>query len=388
MFKDSPIFGAGPDTFWFLGYDYRTVKEALLDRSVFPDQPHSVFVWFMTSAGLIGVIGFCALIGWMLWTGWKHSRDNIVGAAFFGAAVAYLAQAFVSIDVVPLRVAGWAIVGGLAATAFGVPEVAWSPKNNKKKNGKSKQPAKKTKKNSRAAGYPQRPAWAKAGAAGALLLALPAVWWPARLLVADYQMRRGMDALINQRLDEGFQHYERALSFRDNTNYRSQFGIMLRDHSDKVPAQDERERLLQLAVDEYSFYADLPDPNAANNLATIYETWARYDETKYEDARAAYQRALDLDPLNPVLRVNLANLLVNGGENDEALEVLRPSIQMVEDPPAGVPDGSPDVWGTYALILALQGEQAEAEEKIEIALNLDPGEKHALLAQEVLSSRG
>ena len=56
-----------------------------------------------------------------------------------------------------------------------------------------------------------------------------------------------------------------------------------------------------------------------------------YDADRTEEARAAYQRALELQPQSPIPRTGLARLLLDQGETDEAIEALREVLQQAPE---------------------------------------------------------
>jgi len=101
-------------------------------------------------------------------------------------------------------------------------------------------------------------------------------------------------------------------------------------------------------------------------LGTIAAVQGRFDE-----ARARFDRALELDPTYPAARVDLAVLLLNQGKKDEAKQALQKALT---DNPY-IPDG----WNTMGVILAQEGDLRGAVQAWERAVSLNPKLSIALL---------
>jgi tetratricopeptide (TPR) repeat protein len=91
---------------------------------------------------------------------------------------------------------------------------------------------------------------------------------------------------------------------------------------------------------------------------TLANTWTNYGNLlgqlyRVAEARAAFERALALDPVLPEPLVNLAGLLIDAGEEQAAIECLRP---LVESGQAGA-----DHMAIYAFALRTAGQVDEAE---------------------------
>ena len=106
---DRPVLGGGPDLFRL------TFEEHAGDElsGVVSDEPHNVLLDHLDGAGFLGAAGWLAVVAGAATVARRGGRETIAWSAM-GAA--YLAQAMVSIDVVPLLLWGWIALGGTVAT--------------------------------------------------------------------------------------------------------------------------------------------------------------------------------------------------------------------------------------------------------------------------------
>jgi tetratricopeptide (TPR) repeat protein len=377
MGMDRPLLGFGPDTFAETGMRYRTLKEAMMDRGVLPDTPHSLFMWFFACAGIVGAIGLLVLMGWVIAKARDVSQDNIMGAAFLGGAVAYFTQAFVSIDQLPLRIMGWALFGGLAATAMPVAE-AVKERAASKKNGKKRSVAKaRSQKKRKRSGAPLR--WAPALIPLALVV-LAVTWWSANLVLADYNMRRGASLFNENKYADGSRYIEQAIAFNNEQQYMMQYGVMLGDAGVATKDQSYFER----GIAQFDWVDESTDIRGPVNRAHVYEQWMDLDPSKRELALADYERAYELDPYNPLSVTNLSDFLVRIERPEEALAIITPYKEIVEDPPPGVEGQWGDVYGSWAMALAADGQIEEAEEALAITREIAPEDRHISFIEQII----
>lgn len=107
---DRPILGGGPDLFRLTFEDHAGPE---LD-GVVSDEPHNVLLDQLDGAGFLGAAAWLAVVASAATTARRRSDREAIAWTAMGAA--YLAQAMVSIDVVPLLLWGWVALGGVAAT--------------------------------------------------------------------------------------------------------------------------------------------------------------------------------------------------------------------------------------------------------------------------------
>lgn len=360
MAKESLFFGHGPNVFAVEGVQYRTELDAVLTNYDFANDPHSVLMSFLVVAGIIGAAGYLGLIGWTAYKAREITPENLYAPIFLGAATAYFAQSIVSIDEISLRLACWSVLGGLAASLSATPEVVRSSARTK---GKKRAPV-----------APLRAPIA-VGVLG--LLGLGAFWWGLQFLVSDGRVRQGELYYETGLYGPAETEFERALALRDEYQYRGIWGLAAGQAA--LAAQEEGTTVLETSRAAYSYLPEFPDIPRIVEQARVLTNAPSIDPEAAEGAAALYARALELDPLNPKLRIEYADLLVQLDRSDEALSVLEPA--------SNGGDLYPDYWAELAFIHATLGNVEEAQAALDHALALDESLPRAIDAQEILSGQ-
>lgn len=122
ILKSNPILGTGPDTYLFHYPRYRVAEDGQVMGMKIPDKPHNILLEHLSNEGLLGGGAYLATLGLAAWYAWRagtslEGEERMLLGSFFGALAAYTGQGFFSIDVPPLAVMGWIILGGIAAIA-------------------------------------------------------------------------------------------------------------------------------------------------------------------------------------------------------------------------------------------------------------------------------
>lgn len=366
MFTNSPLVGRGPSSFAIEAVRYRPMEDALTLSYAFPDDPHSVPWAFLTSAGVLGVLGFAAVLVWAIRKGFSIPRAAALPAAFFASVVAYFVNSVTTIDEVSLRVALWTGLGGLAASLVVVGEKA----------GDAKRARGKTSKRRTRAAHGGRPLRAWPAVAVVAVAGLAGVVWSAGLLLADARVRHARMLFGFDRATEGSQEFAAAISFREEYGYRTIYGLNLGDEA--VERGREGTSLIEQMDDVFSFTRHFPYvPSRVDYGLQLYKV-GEFDPGAYERAVGVFQQALLLDPFNPMLRVQTADALIAADRSDEAVELLASFTDEAGDRHA-------NVWGTLALAHLESGDVSAAREAMDKALSIDVGESHALEVQETLA---
>ncbi len=107
---DRPVLGGGPDLFLLTFEDHAGASLA----GVVSDEPHNVLLDHLDGSGFGGAAAWLAVVAATVAAARRGGRTVLPFAAM-GAA--YLAQAMVSIDVVPLVLWGWVAVAGMVGVA-------------------------------------------------------------------------------------------------------------------------------------------------------------------------------------------------------------------------------------------------------------------------------
>jgi tetratricopeptide (TPR) repeat protein len=102
------------------------------------------------------------------------------------------------------------------------------------------------------------------------------------------------------------------------------------------------------------------------NLAEVYRNLLTYSANAGTNAVAAYQQAIQLDPLNPFLSINLGNLLLSLEQHQEAVTIFQNAIRIRTDLPAA--------HLGLARALRLSGDLENSKRTYEelLAFNFDP----------------
>jgi O-antigen ligase len=124
VFLDRPVLGTGPDTFEYRFPRHRSTEDAIHLGNQIADKPHNVLLERAADTGVLGLAAYLVVVVTALAFAWRRLREleaasseRVLLAVFTAGALAYLAQAFVSIDVVPLALTGWLLLGAVAALA-------------------------------------------------------------------------------------------------------------------------------------------------------------------------------------------------------------------------------------------------------------------------------
>ena len=373
MTFDAPVFGSGPNAFALEGTQHRTDLDAALNRYDFADDPHSIYLQYAANMGLLGLIGFLGVAAWVLL---RVPRGDapLLQVGFWAAAIAYFVQALVSIDELSVRAALWMALAGIAASEV-AEAVRTSSRSSKKKAVSKRKPA-------------RAPVRLLPVVGIVVLLALAALWWPLRWVLADVGVHSGMTAFNRSEPAEAMTRFESALALRDLPHYRLQYGSKLGEAAaNQEEEAGEGERYYEAMPQQFSYLAEVPQLFGYINQARYEFVWwsKTEDEAALERSADLWERALQIDPRNPVLRAEMAEVLGNLDRDQEALDVLAPAIEVME---LGSHPDHARVWTAVARSRFALGDRAGAQEAVEQALALDPEHEGALEVQSALAGAG
>ena len=320
MFTESPLIGSGPNAFALGGFEHRLPADAARFWFDFANDPHSVLLSLLTAAGVVGGIGLLVLGAWVVRMAVRSGTDPLV-AGFVGSCVAYFVQSMVSIDELSLRVMFWTAIGGLGAAAL-APRIQAKTIERGKKRSKTK-PAR--------AKRSSTPVRAPAFVLAAALLPLASLAWSVPFLIADARMQAARVNAINDRIDLAIPDYRSAVGLRADPEYRRFFGF----DTGRAAVQENSSELFSIADGAFAYTEDFADVFGLRERGKLLYDWAEEgsgDQTHLERSLAAYRRALELDPLNPALRIETADVLLALDKPGEALETLRPALNLPGEP--------------------------------------------------------
>lgn len=358
--RDRPAIGWGPNTLALLGFEYRSLDEALTAVD-YADDPHSVPIAFLGSTGLVGALAYIGAISTVLTVvlraAWSKRTPLLVG--FSAGLSAYAIQSFVSVDDVTIRAAFWATAGGALALAAG-------------SGG-----ARGTQESALASSRKRNSILNLLATATLVCLGLAITWQGVRLSIADRAMYVGTERAKED--DVGAtSDFRRAISFYDDIEYRFAAGVFTGELGVRKGAAGRE--LFEEMRRHFEAIGTLRDPTMLIAEARLLHVWAaRVDPDVQEEALELFRAAHMADPGNTAPAVYLATALSDVGQARAAIETLSPYVR--RDPPF------PTFWGAWALVNAKGGTEAEARAAVELAQERAPSNSHTLLAEKLLAER-
>lgn len=361
MSAQSPIVGRGPNAFALEHPQYRTLEDARQVGIDITDDPHSVPLSFLTSAGVLGAIGYLIAIGWVIKTAHDTRTDDLLAVAFLGAVSAYFVQSLVSIDTVALRTAGWTALAGFVAASVPIPKVAAISRSKKRK-------------------AREEPVRGLPIIASLVLVGLTGIVAGTQLILKDVSYRRAGDLLQRGEGGPALAAFEASISFYGNVHYRRGYGNVLGEIARS--AGQDGEPFIKRSRQAFDFVHELPHASSTLDYARTMRDWAAIEPSVSEEVVEAYELAVTYDPIDPVLLSEASSVLLELEAEDSVVTMLTPLVQRLDDS---------RLWGNLALALAHEGDEEAAEQAAERALTLDPTNPTAHDAQrflEDMSPRG
>jgi len=102
-------------------------------------------------------------------------------------------------------------------------------------------------------------------------------------------------------------------------------------------------------------------------------------QQNYEKAREFYQKSVELDDQNVSTLYNYAVVLINIGEkSDEAIVILEKLLSL--------DDAHADAYYRLGMLYVSQGDTERAKELLQEFLELDPENKNAPIARQVIDA--
>lgn len=360
MFADDPLTGVGLDRYAAHYRSQRSEEAALKSEfTVSADAPHNVPLDMFAEGGLPLGLGYLAFVGLTLWviiTGLVRLRgpDLLLLGALAGAWAAYQAQSLVSIDVAPLAAAHWLLAGAIVVVA-GPPQLVsvrlpWAPR-----------PVVGKKRGTR---VPRRSkARERGGAIAAALIAIVGLWLVTRPLRADVAHQDARKAAAARQAEAADAAGERSTSIAPwEPTFWFRRGVLTLDSG--------RERQAAPLLEE----AIRRDPLGLEQVVTAARVYGVLDDP--ERAGELYDRALRIEPHAPELKVEVARFKLAQGDFDAG-------IPLAEELVKARPDNA-DFWLLLGKAYTADGQESEARDALERALELSPDNAEAKATLEKL----
>lgn len=353
MGADSPVVGRGPGAYSLEGVRYRPLASVLAEKNSKADEPHSVPLTFWSSAGALGALGFAAFVAWILAAGARISPRDHRSSAFFAAAVAYLVQSSVSIDLLPLRSGLWTVLAGLVISMghAGIPA------------GESVPLPRTT--------VTRTPRRVVTATVVALALAAPSLWYAGGLVLADHRAATARKAFAAGDVARGRAAFGAAAAFRFEPEYLNLLGLELGTAA--LNRGEEGGPLIAEMQRVYGYLDEFPETYGILGQARNLHHWARFEPPANLEALSLLRRARRLDPENPEIDVRISEVLIDLGETERARELLEgwtPSLQ----------GAFPPLWGVLSTARLLSGDPAGAHEALLEGVALDPSDCRVRIA--------
>ena len=300
---ESPILGRGPNSFAVDGVRYRPLEDALRNGHNFTDDPHSVPLSFLANAGFVGLVGYIGVIVWAVGRFRRLDVDNILGHAFAGAFAAYFIQGLVGIDEPTQRIGMWIALGGLAICSATRPIET-----------KSREPA--------------RTSMRITAAVGCAVLGVAAVSWGWLFLEADRNVVQAIGALHAGRQDDARELFDSAIAFRDEFEFREIYAGDLGQAA--LAAGEEGAPLIEEMNQVNSYLEMFPQHFAIAVAGELLHYWGHFDPEADRMALSTFERLLELDPENPLVEIEIGEVLLDLDRPDDAvalLEEIAPSLE-------------------------------------------------------------
>jgi tetratricopeptide (TPR) repeat protein len=221
--------------------------------------------------------------------------------------------------------------------------------------------------------------------AGLIFLTLLA----SRAYAAEYIFKKSLDAARENRGGETYNLQIAALQKNPNLDrYRlaysnTNFALANALAGQKELTDQDKQtisQLIQQAIREAKLATQL-NPQRANNwrnLANLYRNLVNFADGADQFAIASYIRAIQLDPANPLLRVELGGLFYGLQRYDEAINNFQQSVQLKPDYANGYYNLSAAYKANNKILEAYQAMQ-------QVVALLEPGSEDAQKAQQELA---
>jgi len=167
-------------------------------------------------------------------------------------------------------------------------------------------------------------------------------YWGTRVLLGEFYLKKSLVAAGNNDGGATYSWQIKAITANaNNAEYRwiySQTNLMLAIGlmSNKEITDDQKQKaavLIQQAVREGKAAVTLDSKNASywSNLASIYRQLVGSVEGSADWSYQAYAQALNLDPVNPSLRLDFGGLLFAAGKYEEAGRLFEQVVNLKPD---------------------------------------------------------
>jgi len=170
----------------------------------------------------------------------------------------------------------------------------------------------------------------------------------ARSYLSEYYFKKGIDGVVKNDAKQAYENVRQAIILnpfieRYRTNF-SQLNLIIANNlaskatKDKPLSEQDKQNIslaIQSAISEAKVAVSLNDKKAQNweNLAQIYQNIIKLIQGADVWAISAYQRAIVVDPQNPVYRLALGGIYYSLGNYDDANNLFIQAVSLKPDWP-------------------------------------------------------
>lgn len=335
---ERPLAGWGPNVFAIQGPLHRSIEDALLQGFVKGTDPHSVPLAIFANLGLLGLTAFALIFVWVVRGGLRRERSSPLAAGISAALVAYLIQASVSVDELIFRFGLWVL---LAASA------AWWPYQASPARGDTN--------------TIQRSVAVAVFILGAAAVVL--TW--TTLPLADWNAKQGINHFRQGRPEAGRAAFLQALEARDDYEYRRLYAGTLGNYAFREGPSAEP--FIDEMIATFKYLDDFPDPQALTFYGELLNQWSLHEPSASDDALTVLRRAQQLDPYNPLVALDIADVLLQQGRYEDAEAVLTPHALRLDGSFPEFSERYSEFWSALAIARIEQGDLLNAKEALEKA---------------------
>jgi hypothetical protein len=212
-----------------------------------------------------------------------------------------------------------------------------------------------------------------------------------RVYAGEYFMRKSLNAISTGNIAEAYEHQISALRFNPNRDsYYDAFSKVNMTIAIAIASKDPEEltdkdrqdiqTLISQALQNSKLATEQVGPlNVANwrTRAQIYQNLVNVAQNAFEWSISAYNTAIQLDPVNPALRLDLGGVYFAAGDYLSAANQFRQAVTLKQD--------YANARYNFALSLVALGELAQAKQELEITKLLLPegSEDRNIIDQEI-----
>jgi tetratricopeptide (TPR) repeat protein len=210
------------------------------------------------------------------------------------------------------------------------------------------------------------------------VVAVGALAWSWLFLDSDRRIPLSFDDLQAGRVDEAREHFERAIGFRDEYEFREVYaeGLGLVG----IPRGERGRHLIDEMLRVNGYLETFPENTAIAVEAELLHYWGRVDRQGDLWALARFERLMDLDPNNPLVEVQASEVLLDLSRPAQAVALLEPLVQ-------DLTGRAPDFWSMLAIARLRAGDRVGASAALdEAARTVRSPECRYLIARQIVQA--